>query len=264
MVEAYSLQFVKSGVGTPVLFLHGFSFDKRIFHPVIKKIETKHTVYNINLPGVMESSLISDYSMKNQADIIADFIVKNDLNKPLVVGHSMGGYIGLELLKNHENLISGLCLFHSHPFQDSGDKIEDRKKTLDFIGKYGTALYMKQSVPNMFAQLYAQTNVFQIDSLIQVAARIPQEVVVGQIEAMIAREDHSQTLKNAQVPIMVIAGRQDVAVSEEQWKSTALLPKVSKLTAIDNCVHMGMLEHTALSANELVEFINTCNSLKSN
>lgn len=261
-MEVYSLQYVKSGVGTPVIFLHGFSFDKRIFHPVIKKLEAKHTVYNINLPGVMESSLISDYSMKNQADIIADFIVKNDLNKPVLIGHSMGGYIGLELLENHGDLISGLCLFHSHPFPDTDAKIEDRKKTLEFIGKYGTALYMKQTVPNLFAQLYAQTNVFQIDSLIQVASRIPQQVVEGHIEAMITRKDRCETLKNAQIPIMVVAGRQDIAVTEEQWKATALMPKLSKLTAIDNCVHMGMLEHVSLSANELAEFINTCNSLK--
>lgn len=262
MVEGYSLQYTKSGVGTPVVFLHGFSFDKRIFHPVIDKIESKHTVYNINLPGVMESSQIGDYSMKNQADIIADFITKNDLNRPVLVGHSMGGYISLELLKNNGHLISGLCLFHSHPFQDSDAKKEDRKKTIEFIEKYGTALYMKQAIPNMFAQLYVQTNVFQIDSLIQVAARIPQDVVTGQIEAMIARKDHSETLKNAEIPVMVVAGRQDIAVTEEQWRATALMPKVAKLTAIDNCVHMGMLEHSSLSANELSEFISTCNSLK--
>ena len=261
MKQELQLQFEKSGTGQPLVFLHGFTFDKRIFHPLIKKLQTKYTIYNINLPGVMESEKPEDFSFEYQGEVIANFIKSQNIKQPVLFGHSMGGYIGLEVLKNHEDLLSGFCLFHSHPFQDSAQKRKERAKSIDFVKKHGTALLMKKMIPDLFAELYAKTNVFLIDTLIQVAARIPDDVIIGHLQGMIDREDHSETLKNTQLPVMTLAGKQDIAVTEDQWKEAALLPKISKLAAIDNCVHMAMYEQTNEAAKEIAEFVHMCKNI---
>lgn len=256
-----TLEFEKSGTGQPMVFLHGFTFDKRIFHQVTEKLNTKFTIYNVNLPGVMQSEKPGDYSFENQADIIIDFIRTQNIRQPVLIGHSMGGYIGLEILRKNEELLGGFCLFHSHPFRDSAQKKKERAKSIEFISQYGTALLMKKMIPDLFSEIYAKTNVFLIDTLIQVAARIPQDVIAGQLRAMIDRNDHADTLKNAGIPVLTIAGKQDTAIPEDYWKEAALLPKISKLVAIDNCVHMAMYEHTVQVVKELADFAATCKNI---
>lgn len=261
MKKEITLEFEKSGTGQPIVFLHGFTFDKRIFHQITEKLNTRFTIYNVNLPGVMQSEKPDNYSFDYQSEIIADFIKTQNIRQPVLVGHSMGGYIGLEILKKHEALLSGFCLFHSHPFTDTAKKKKEREKSIEFVNNYGTALLVKKMIPELFSEIYAKTNVFLIDTLIQVAARIPREVILGHLQAMIDRNDHSETLKNTRLPVLTIAGKQDIAVSEDQWKETALLPKVSKLVAIDHCVHMAMYEQTAIAVKELSDFFITCKNM---
>jgi pimeloyl-ACP methyl ester carboxylesterase len=257
-----NLEFDKVGSGYPVVFLHGLGYDKRIFQPLIDKIQDRFCCYTLNLPGVMNSSGLEDYSLARQASAIGKWLEESPIRHPILVGHSMGGYIGLEILAQFPDLLSGLCLLHSHCYPDTPARKEDRFRKIDFIEKYGHALYMKQAIPSMFTGMFGSTHVFLLDSLIQVASRIPKEVVLAQLQALLNRNDHADTLKNSPIPILSIAGKQDTLVAEEQWKSMALLPAISKLLVLDPCIHMGMYEHTLAIASAFAPFAKLCQGLR--
>jgi pimeloyl-ACP methyl ester carboxylesterase len=259
-----NLEYDKVGSGHPIVFLHGFGYDKRVFQPLIEKLQDKFCCYSLNLPGVMNSPSSNDYSLSYQAKIIGEWIENSPVRAPIIVGHSMGGYIGLEIAAQYPDLISGLCLLHSHCYEDADEKKEERLRKIHFIEKYGHALYMKQAIPSMFTPMFGSTHVFLLDSLIQVASRIPQEVILSQMRAMLNRKNHTETLMVSTFPVLTIAGMQDFLVSEKQWKSMALLPSISSLQVLDPCVHMGMYEQTISIANSLTSLVKLCQQTRQN
>ena len=104
------------GTGTPIVLLHGFCFDSRMweeFTPLLSNFQ----IIRIDLSGFGHSELQKESSIKGMADCVHAVLKHLKIKKCVLIGHSMGGYVSLEFAKKHGELLLGLCLFHSHPLQ---------------------------------------------------------------------------------------------------------------------------------------------------
>src|SRR5210317_1502910 len=88
-----------SGEGKPVILLHGFCEDHRIWDSIYRNIPGR--ILRFDLPGFGRSQAISSVNLNECAHLISRIIKKLGFNKYILFGHSMGGYIGLEILKNY-------------------------------------------------------------------------------------------------------------------------------------------------------------------
>ena len=83
---------------------------------LIEDFEKLGSVVRIDLPGHGQSGNFSEvHSMEDMADVVHEVISVLGLNKPVVLGHSMGGYVALAYAELYEN-IGGLGLFFSTPY----------------------------------------------------------------------------------------------------------------------------------------------------
>ena len=114
MVDAGGHRFhvVESGEGPPVLLIHGLGGQSRNFHALMPELARDHHVVAIDRPG-------SGYSPRGkgvgggpieQADAIAGLIDALNLDRPVVVGHSLGGAVALALGLDHPDKVGGLAL----------------------------------------------------------------------------------------------------------------------------------------------------------
>ncbi|WP_316859968.1 alpha/beta hydrolase [uncultured Cohaesibacter sp.] len=85
--------------GTPILLIHGFAGTTYSWHKIIPKLEKKHRVFVVDLKGFGHSDKPFDghYSLYDQVDLINQLIDKLKLRNLTVVGHSMGGSVGMLL-----------------------------------------------------------------------------------------------------------------------------------------------------------------------
>jgi len=107
------INYEKIGTGDKsVLFLHGFGLSLFSWEDTRSCLHTEgYTFYFLDLKGFGFSykGRIGDYSVEEQANIIAAFISNLNLNKVTLIGHSYGGMIALYLLYlNHNNKL-GIC-----------------------------------------------------------------------------------------------------------------------------------------------------------
>ena len=112
-IDGNRIHYVEEGEGRPIVFLHGLGAQLHHFrHTLFGRFGPGYRLIALDRPG-------SGYSVRaggatgrlpEQAEIVRRFIDRLGLEKPLVVGHSLGGAIALTLAVEHPDTISGIAL----------------------------------------------------------------------------------------------------------------------------------------------------------
>lgn len=109
----HRIHYVEQGRGRPILFIHGLGGQLRHFSGTIfSQLDGDFRLIALDRPGSGYSARPSDFtgSLRDQAELVSGFIETLGLQKPLVVGHSLGGAVALTLALEHPEAISGLVL----------------------------------------------------------------------------------------------------------------------------------------------------------
>jgi pimeloyl-ACP methyl ester carboxylesterase len=112
-VSDAAIHAVKQGEGPPILFIHGLSGSLANFtHSTTGPLSADFTTIAIDRPGCGHSERDADEQARlpEQARLIAEFIETEGLEKPLIVGHSLGGAVALALAMNHPDKVGALGL----------------------------------------------------------------------------------------------------------------------------------------------------------
>ena len=101
-----NLYYEKSGLGKPLILLHGNGESHEIFNKAIPLLAQKFTVYTIDSRGHGKSSAASEFHYAEMAQDIHEFICGLDIENPIVYGFSDGGIIALLLAIHYPGSIS--------------------------------------------------------------------------------------------------------------------------------------------------------------
>ncbi|MEG0513956.1 MAG: alpha/beta hydrolase, partial [Clostridia bacterium] len=96
-VNEIKLYYEVSGIGTPLLLLHGNGENHKIFDKAIPLLSEHFTVYAIDSRGHGQSDAVSQYHYDDIAEDVKCFIDKLKLKNPVFYGFSDGGIIGVLL-----------------------------------------------------------------------------------------------------------------------------------------------------------------------
>jgi len=243
----------------PILLIHGFGEDHCIWKQQIKFLSNHYRVIAPNLPGVHCKPLQIHHShapsMRNYVEVLHVLMHSLHIEKYYVLGHSMGGYIGLALADYYVNHVIGLGLVHSTTFEDSPAKKESRLKIAEFLLEHGTQKFLETATQNLFGNTFKQAHPEQIPDVIDSASDISPEAMVQFVMAMRNRKAHTHMLTQQRIPIWMIVGEEDIAVPiEDSLEQTKLLPE-NNVMILKQVGHMGMLEATEKVNHALLGFI---------
>lgn len=249
------------GAGKNVVLLHGFGEDGNIWNRQIEKLKQNYRVIVPDLPGSGQSEMLegkcslSDYAEVVKA--IADKeIIKIEKTTFSLIGHSMGGYITLAFAEKYPLLLNSFGFFHSTAFADDEQKIEARKKGIDFISKNGAAAFLKTSIRNLFSEKSKKDTPMFVEELFNIAKKISSKALIQYYEAMITRPDRTVVLQSFLKPILFIIGANDTAVPLQISLQQCHIPAISSIHILKNSGHIGMWEEEKLSTSYLENFLN--------
>lgn len=236
-----------------ILLVHGYACDSRVWKSIIEPISNHFSVITLDLPGYNTQEDIKAYfTLKELASQIAEQINSLDLTKIIFLGHSMGGYIGLEFLSQFPDLLDSLVLLNSHCFTDSQEKSTNRTKTINFLERRGSQIYINEIYKTLFGNEFYEKNSTIINELKENAKKYPVETLINSCSAMIERVDHSDTIKTSSIPIHFLLGDRDALIPIDEYSSMLMLnPHIQKHKILNNCGHMGMYE----AKDEVVNYL---------
>lgn len=123
MINGISLNFIENNVeqDCALIFLHGNShslntFSKQMNSPIL----ANYRLVSVDLPGHGLSTKTKNYSVKIFAQILSEFLSLLEIKKFILVGHSMGGHVGINLLIT-DIKPDGLFLFGTPPLKNPFD-----------------------------------------------------------------------------------------------------------------------------------------------
>ena len=241
-----------------ILLIHGFGEDHAIWKNQIEFLSTHYRVIAPNLPGVHCKPLALHHSqapnIRMYVEVLHELMHHLHIEQYYIVGHSMGGYIGLSFADYYVNHVQGLLLFHSTTYEDNEAKKTSRMKVAEFIQEWGVSKYLETATPNLFGDAFKKTNPGVIQNVIESGSGISQEAMIQFVFAMRNRKAMTHLLKQHTIPVWMIVGEADLAVPiQDSLEQIKLLPSSNSLV-LNNVGHMGMFEAT----NQVNEFIHQC------
>lgn len=239
-----------------IIFLHGFCEDSRMWDEWLGLLPKSYRYLRIDLPGLGQSEVQSELSMEYIADAVNLVLEKENIEKCVLTGHSMGGYASLAFAEKYGDKLNGLCLFHSQPNADTEAKKADRLKAAKFIERNGHVLYVRQLIPKLFAYDYSKGYPAEVNRLIYFASKYPPEGITAALHAMRRRPDRSHVLKNIKCPVLFFIGKNDGAIPHKNSIAQTHLPDLADIQIYPNVGHMGMFEAPRKTAKAFRSFLS--------
>lgn len=255
-IDAKKIYYRSYGSGNPVLLIHGFGEDGTVWHETAKLLAHKHRVIVPHLPGSGKTELSDDMSIEGMAGSIYQLLQQSDSsNKWVVIGHSMGGYITLALAEKYPQWLAGIGLVHSTAYADTAEKKQVRQRGIEFIRTNGSAAFLKQSIPNLFAPDFRTANGAFVNAFIEQYNYFSEVTLIAYYEAMMVRPDRTEVLKSFAKPVLFIIGKHDNAVPYADSLQQTHLPVLSHIHILQSSAHMGFLEEPVKTNRALASFL---------
>src|SRR5579871_294770 len=112
-----TLRVEKYGSGQPALVLvPGLTCGSWVWHDFIAREAAKHTIYAVTLPGLGDLAPVVGTDLLDQADAnLLKLIADEKIDKPVVIGHSLGGYLVLRFGTEHSDLVRAVVSVDGTP-----------------------------------------------------------------------------------------------------------------------------------------------------
>lgn len=213
--------------------------NSRIWDEFASRLAQHFTVYTPDLPGFGKSPLLSgNFSISSVAAVMNEWVKEQRISFPALIGHSMGGYVALEMIRQSPLSFGGLGLFHSTALEDSAEKKESRTKVLQFIDDNGVLAFTS----NFIQPLFADQNHPAISTVRDITIEASQEAVKGYTRAMRDRDDTTEVLEAFGGPILIIGGDSDKGIPADSLIKQGTLGKNISVHILPATGHMGMVE----------------------
>lgn len=257
-VKASGQRFVyyTEGEGAPVLWIHGLCESAEIWQEILPDFPGyKHIL--VDLPGCGNSEGWDEdaLSVDAMAAAVYEVLKAEKAASVALIGHSMGGYVGLSLLDKHPQLLSGICLLHSTPVADSEEKKRNRERGIQ-VFLQNRDLFMREFFRNLFAEDLQDLLRERWMKLFEQSKKIPSGSVTGTFKALRDRKDRTAALKAFRgSKYFLIGGKDNVLAAADLHKQA--LETGSEHILWSDCGHMAFYENPGACAKGIRQFLDS-------
>jgi len=229
------------GKGPAMVLLHGFLENSTMWERLIPVLSKKNTVICIDLPGFGKSGVVDTvHSMEMMANIVYQIISLHSFKNISILGHSMGGYVGLAYVEIYPTSVKNLILLNSTPAADSKERKINRTRALRLIDK-NSVVFLSMAIQNLFGENSQEKYAADIEKMKNDVLSLPIEGITAAISGMKNRTDRVSVLKNFQGGKMMISGYYDPVIPFAVSSKLAI-ETLTPIIKLDGG-HMGMIEN---------------------
>lgn len=216
-----------------IVFLHGYLESATIWQDLSKNLDARCICPDLLGHGDNKTDKFS--TIRDMSEDVLEFLKEENIDSYAIVGHSMGGYVALDLMKRDKRC-EKVMLLNSNFWEDSPEKKKDRLRVVEAV-KHNKNRFVREVIPNLFAS--PQDHEELIEGLVVKAEAMTVEAIGNASLAMRSREDNSDFVKARAKDIVIVQGKSDNVMPVD-----VMLEKAPNGIALEilNCGHMSWCE----------------------
>ncbi|TMI27707.1 alpha/beta fold hydrolase [Candidatus Bathyarchaeota archaeon] len=228
-----------------------------MWNPQVEFLKQSFRVVAYDIRGHGQSDVgDGQYTMELFAEDLLGLLDSLRIEKAVLCGLSMGGYIALRTAEKSQERVGGLILCDTKAEADSDEAKLKRATTIRFIKEQGMKPFIKSQIHALLASQTVTKNPATVEMVRRIIQGNSPIGVCGALLAMAGRTDTSAALPNLKVKTLIIVGENDALTPPELSKSMHAKIPNSTLHVLRNAGHLSNLEKTEDFNHHLSDFLS--------
>lgn len=255
-VNGVQLEFLDAGRGSPVVFVHAFPLSHRAWAPQVDSLKESFRVIAYDIRGFGRSEVgDGQYTIELFVDDLIALLDELKIEKTVLCGLSMGGYIVLRAAERNPERVAGLVLSDTKAEADASENRLKRAAAISFIKKEGAAAFAETFVKTVFAPQTLAANPAAVETVKALIRETSPLGICGALLAMAARTETTAALAKIAAPTLVLCGEHDALTPPSSAKAMRNAIPGSELKIIPDAAHMSNLENPEAFNRHLLDFL---------
>jgi 3-oxoadipate enol-lactonase len=239
-----------------VVFIHGFPFSQTMWTPQVQVLLGEYHLFTYDNRGHGKSDVGDGrYMLEFFVDDLIGLLDAWKIEKAVLCGLSMGGYIALRAVERNPERVKGLVLADTRSEADSNEAKLKRAANIRTVKEKGVSVFAEGFLKAVFAPHSLATKPQIVDNIRQVINANSPEGICGTLLALASRTDTTASLSKIQVPTLILVGDQDPVTPPAASESMHQLITGSELHVLSIAAHLSNLENPEEFNTHLIDFL---------
>ena len=259
-VNNHKVSYTDEGkYGAPaIILIHGFPFNMSMWNTQIESLTNYCRVITYDIRGFGNSETGNeDFSIELFAKDLICLMDALKIDKTIMCGLSMGGYIALNAIENYAERFSALILSDTNCKADTPEAKERRMKAIESIRNDGVEKYADESIKNLFAAESFTNRSKEISAVREMIMKTSVQSLCNGLLALSVRKETCSILNEIKVPVLIIVGKEDKITPVAEAKFMHEKVKNSYLKVLEHSGHLSNMENSEEFNCQLKRFVGS-------
>lgn len=244
------------GDGTPVVLLHTFPLDSRMWIPQLEALSG----YQVLVPdlrgfGSAREQALEVVHMDLLADDVARLLDERELEQVVLCGLSMGGAVALAFARRHPERLGGLVLCATRSGTDSEEEAAARLAMAERVLVEGADVVAEAMLPLLLGETTREKRPDLVEQVREIILDQEPRGIAGAQRGLAARADPAPALAGVTVPTLVIVGEEDLIAGPDEARALATGVRDARLVQVAGAGHLVNMEQPKPVNEALLDFV---------
>lgn len=263
--DGFEQNYRDSGQGVPVVAIHAFPLDGAMWRYQVEGLQDVARWIVPDLRGfggsVAKEETLADSGLPAArtpalfADDVARLLDRVGVDRAILCGASMGGYVAFEFERRHGDRLSGLILCGTRADADSPAKIADRRKLAEETIQRGSDVVADAFSPKLLSKETREAYWNKEAEIVKTMRRQSPTAIAAASLGLGERADMTSRLASIDAPTLVISGDEDLLTPPDVMRAMASAIPGAEFVSIANAGHLAPFEQPDLVNAAILRFL---------
>lgn len=255
-INDIQLAYTDTGVGRPVVLIHGYPFNRSLWNEQVAALSNSYRIITPDLRGFGESdSSPGPATMNRMAQDVAQLLDHLEITRAVIGGLSMGGYVALAFYKQFPSRVRALILADTRAQADTEEGKQTRAQQAEKALSEGMAGIADAMLPKLLTPETVSKRPEIVKRVRDMMLKTKPEGTASALLGMAEREDQTELLPRITSTTLIMVGADDAItpVADSEMMHNAIAG--SRLVVLENAGHVSNLERTGEFNEALLNFL---------
>ena len=210
--------------------------------------------HQINVLEKFFNVIVIEFNEHRDIELGVKNLASNLPNQFHLLGHSMGGIVAMELVKQHSKRVLSLALLNTNPYEEKEEVKDRRNKILKELDALDLISLMRSDYISRYFPDDCRDKNKLIQQCVDMASILDKKVFYNQSVALRDRKDQTSILENVDCKTLIICGERDQLCPVSYHSDMNKMIKSSDLIVLEGVGHMPIIECPQILNNHLKNF----------